>query len=79
MIVSAYNEEEVIAEKIRNALALDYPHGLLRIIVVSDGSTDRTLQIVREFADRGVTLRHYEGRIGKTACLNRWESIRSLN
>jgi cellulose synthase/poly-beta-1,6-N-acetylglucosamine synthase-like glycosyltransferase len=71
MIVSAYNEEEVIAEKIRNALALDYPHGLLRIIVVSDGSTDRTLQIVREFADRGVTLRHYEGRIGKTACLNR--------
>lgn len=71
MIVSAYNEEKVIADKIRNALSLDYPDGLLKIIVVSDGSTDRTPQIAREFADRGVTLRHYEGRIGKTACLNR--------
>jgi cellulose synthase/poly-beta-1,6-N-acetylglucosamine synthase-like glycosyltransferase len=71
MIVSAYNEEEVIGDKIRNALSLDYPAGLLKIIVVSDGSTDKTPQIAREFADQGVTLRHYEGRIGKTACLNR--------
>ncbi len=71
MIVSAYNEEEVIAEKIENALSLDYPQELLEIVVVSDGSSDRTGEIVLQFASKGVVLRHYEGRIGKTACLNR--------
>lgn len=70
MIVSAYNEEKVIGDKIHNALALDYPAGLLEIVVVSDGSTDGTARIVSEYADRGVVLRHYEGRVGKTACLN---------
>ena len=39
--------------------------------MVSDGSGDRTCEIVLGFAHRGVVLRHYEGRIGKTACLNR--------
>ncbi len=71
MIVSAYNEETVIAEKIENALSLDYPRDLLEIVIVSDGSTDRTGKFVLEFAQRGVVLRHYEERIGKTACLNR--------
>jgi cellulose synthase/poly-beta-1,6-N-acetylglucosamine synthase-like glycosyltransferase len=70
MIVSAYNEEKVIGEKIENALSLDYPAELLEIVVVSDGSSDRTSDIVSEFANKGVVLRHYEGRIGKTACLN---------
>jgi cellulose synthase/poly-beta-1,6-N-acetylglucosamine synthase-like glycosyltransferase len=71
LIVSAFNEERVIGQKIENALALDYPRGLLEIVVVSDGSSDRTCEIVLGFAHRGVVLRHYEGRIGKTACLNR--------
>jgi len=71
MIVSAYNEASVIGEKIENALSLDYPHGLLEIVIVSDGSSDRTCEIVLEFTNKGVVLRHYEGRIGKTACLNR--------
>lgn len=71
LLISAYNEEKVIAEKIHNALSLDYPADLLEIVVVSDGSSDRTPQIVSEFADKGVVLRHYEGRVGKTACLNR--------
>lgn len=71
LLISAYNEEKVIAEKIHNALSLDYPADLLEIVVVSDGSSDRTPQIVSEFADKGIVLRHYEGRIGKTACLNR--------
>src|SRR5947208_7220285 len=71
MIVSAYNEETVIAEKIENALSLDYPRELLEIVIVSDGSTDRTGEIVLKFVNQGVVLRHYEGRIGKTACLNR--------
>ncbi len=71
LIVSAFNEEQVIGQKIENALALDYPRGLLEVVVVSDGSSDRTCEIVLGFADRGVVLRHYEGRIGKSACLNR--------
>ncbi len=71
LIISAYNEEKVISEKIENALSLDYPSNLLEIVIVSDGSTDRTCGVVSGFANRGVVLRHYEGRIGKTACLNR--------
>src|SRR5882762_11896443 len=71
LIISAYNEEKVIGEKIENTLSLDYPRELLEIVIVSDGSTDRTGEIVTEFAHQGVVLRHYEGRIGKTACLNR--------
>ena len=41
LIVAAYDEEEVIAAKVANALALDYPRELLEVIVASDGSTDR--------------------------------------
>jgi cellulose synthase/poly-beta-1,6-N-acetylglucosamine synthase-like glycosyltransferase len=71
IIVSAYNEEKVIGGKIENALSLDYPKELLEIVVASDGSDDRTDEIVSEFANEGIVLRHYDGRIGKTACLNR--------
>jgi len=71
LLISAYNEERVIRDKIENALNLDYPAGLLEIVVVSDGSDDRTLSIVEEYRDSGVILHHYDGHIGKTACLNR--------
>ena len=71
VIISAYNEEKVIGAKIENTLSLDYPPELLEIVVVSDGSSDRTSDIVSKFANKGIVLRHYEGRIGKTACLNR--------
>jgi cellulose synthase/poly-beta-1,6-N-acetylglucosamine synthase-like glycosyltransferase len=71
LIVSAFNEEQVIGQKIENALSLNYPRDSLEIVVVSDGSSDRTCEIVLGFAHRGIVLRHYEGRIGKTACLNR--------
>jgi cellulose synthase/poly-beta-1,6-N-acetylglucosamine synthase-like glycosyltransferase len=43
LIIAAYDEEAVIARKVRNALALDYPRELLEIIVASDGSGDRTV------------------------------------
>lgn len=71
LIVAAYNEEEVIAEKIENCLALDYPDEKLDIVVFSDASTDRTDEIVRSYADDGVELRRIEGRVGKTECQNR--------
>jgi cellulose synthase/poly-beta-1,6-N-acetylglucosamine synthase-like glycosyltransferase len=70
MIICAYNEEESIAAKLENTLALDYPKDRLEIIVASDGSTDRTDDIVRGFAGRGVTLLRFDGGMGKTAVLN---------
>jgi cellulose synthase/poly-beta-1,6-N-acetylglucosamine synthase-like glycosyltransferase len=47
LIVAAYDEEEVIAAKVANALALDYPRELLELIVASDGSYDATAERAR--------------------------------
>ncbi|MTI79107.1 MAG: glycosyltransferase family 2 protein [Marinobacter sp.] len=70
LIISCYNEAEVIREKLQNALELVYPEELLRIIVVSDGSDDGTDELVREFTDTRVKLIRQEGRLGKTMGLN---------
>ena len=56
LIIAAYNEEEVIAERVENALASDYPAESLEIIIVSDGSSDATEAIVAGYATRGVQL-----------------------
>ena len=75
VICTVYNEEAVIAEKLRNSLAFDYPPEQLEILIASDGSTDRTDEIVRsEFGDR-VRLLRVEGRVGKTATQN--EAVRA--
>ena len=47
LVVAAYDEEAVIADKVRNALALDYPRERLELIVASDGSSDRTVELAR--------------------------------
>jgi cellulose synthase/poly-beta-1,6-N-acetylglucosamine synthase-like glycosyltransferase len=47
LIIPAYDEEDVIAEKVANALALDYPRERLQIIVASDGSSDATAERAR--------------------------------
>jgi len=70
LIISAYNEEDVIREKIINSLALDYPRNRLEILVASDGSTDRTKAIAAEYGAEGVRVRHFAGRRGKNATLN---------
>ncbi len=70
LIIAAYNEEDAIAKKIKESLSLDYPKENLEIIVADDGSTDRTNEIARSFADRGVSVHRCEGRVGKTATLN---------
>ncbi|MEL6216390.1 MAG: glycosyltransferase, partial [Pseudomonadota bacterium] len=46
-IVCAYNEEDVILDKVNNLIALDYPADKLEIIVASDGSSDKTNEIVK--------------------------------
>lgn len=70
LIISAFNEEDCIAEKLENTLSLDYPRELLEIIVVSDASDDATDDIVNGYADRGVRLLRMEDRGGKTLGLN---------
>lgn len=52
MVIAAYNEEEAIARKLDNSLALDYPADRLDILVASDGSKDGTNRIVREYEAR---------------------------
>lgn len=48
IIISAYNEEKSIADKLENTLNLDYPADKLQIILVDDGSTDKTLDIAKK-------------------------------
>lgn len=71
LIVPAYNEEAVIAAKLENLLALEYPAALREIIVVADGSTDRTVEIVAGYAGKGVQLLYQPERQGKIAAMNR--------
>ena len=70
LIICALNEQSVIREKMENCLALDYPAHKLHVIVVSDGSTDATASIVREYGSRGVRLIERSRRRGKVANLN---------
>ena len=70
ILITAFNEEAVIREKLENTLKIDYPQDKLEILVASDGSTDRTDMIVREFAGSGVKLFRQEGRAGKTVTQN---------
>ena len=71
LLIAAYNEQDTIAAKIDNSLALDYPADRLEIVVASDGSTDDTADIVASYASRGVVLRHSGERGGKTSAINR--------
>ena len=70
IIISAYNEEKAIRDKLKSTLALDYPAEKLEVIVASDDSTDGTHDIVRELAPRGVRLLVLPERAGKTAAQN---------
>lgn len=56
LVISAHNEEQKIGAKIENCLKLDYPKEKLDIVVASDGSTDGTNDIVREYTSFGVKL-----------------------
>lgn len=74
-IIAAYNEEIVIKDKIINTLSLDYPPDKTQIIIVSDGSSDSTPNIVETFSKNGVISLHEPERNGKSAALNRGVEI----
>jgi cellulose synthase/poly-beta-1,6-N-acetylglucosamine synthase-like glycosyltransferase len=69
LIIAAYNEEAVIQSKLENTLALDYPREKIEIFVASDGSTDRTDELVYSYGNRGVILQRF-ARTGKTGMQN---------
>lgn len=70
VVIAAYNEEESIGATIENKLASDYSPEKLEVLVISDGSIDRTDAIVGRFAARNVRLLRQEPRAGKTSALN---------
>ncbi len=67
LMICAYNEEDVVAEKMENTLALDYPRDKFRIMWVTDGSNDRTNELLRAYPE--VDIVFSPERRGKTAAL----------
>lgn len=65
LIITACNEERRIRDKLDNTIALEYPRDKLQVLVASDGSTDRTNEIVRSYAGHGVELLAFQNRRGK--------------
>ena len=70
LIVSCYNEADVVEQKIRNCKLLDYPQDQLEIIFVSDGSDDGTDELIKPYCNERIKLIRQEGRLGKTMGLN---------
>jgi cellulose synthase/poly-beta-1,6-N-acetylglucosamine synthase-like glycosyltransferase len=73
--VPCYNEERSIRQTLDALLAVDYPADRRQIVVISDASSDRTDDIVREFAGRGVELLRLDTRRGKSAAENAAGSV----
>jgi cellulose synthase/poly-beta-1,6-N-acetylglucosamine synthase-like glycosyltransferase len=71
LIIPVFNEAKVIREKIENSLSFGYPKHKMEILVVSDASTDRTAEIVREYEREGVRYFEQLSRKGKAGALNR--------
>ncbi len=69
LIVAAYDEAAIIEDKIKNSLSLEYPHGKLHFIFVTDGSTDGTTEIVSRYPE--IQLLHTVERSGKLAAIQR--------
>ncbi len=70
LLISVYNEEDVIGPKIQNLLKLDYPENKLEILIGSDGSSDLTHEIIRPYLSPRVKLFVNPKRQGKMATLN---------
>ncbi len=70
LIIPAYNEEDSIAMTIESCLNVNYPKELMEIIVVDDGSTDRTEERAREYEDRDIVTVINQENQGKGGALN---------
>lgn len=70
VVIAAYNEAAIIGARIENVLALDYPHDKLELLIVTDGCTDGTDDVVRRYQDPRVRLVTRRERAGKVNALN---------
>ena len=70
VVVVAHNEESRIGARLENLLGADYPPGKLRVLLVSDGSTDATVERARAFEPQRVNVHASPTRAGKAAGLN---------
>ena len=71
IVMVVHNEEQALAPKLENLLSFDYPQEKVQVIVVSDGSTDRTEEILNRYAsDSGLRVLCFAECRGKAACLN---------
>ncbi|MDQ6815254.1 MAG: glycosyltransferase family 2 protein [Bacteroidota bacterium] len=69
LIIAAYNEEKIIEEKIQNTLSLTYPADKINYLFVTDGSTDRTPEVVAKYSQ--IQLMHSSQRSGKINAVHR--------
>lgn len=69
LFIAAFNEEDIVASKMENCHALDYPADKLKIVWVTDGSNDQTNELLKQYPE--VTTLFHPERRGKTAALNR--------
>jgi len=70
IVLSIWNEEEVIKKKIENLCSLDYPQEKMEILIGSDGSTDRTEDIIKQFSDPRIQVFDSSVRRGKMFTIN---------
>lgn len=72
ILIPVYNEERVIRQKIENCIKLDYPESLLQVMVCSDCSSDRTVEIAEKYSENQcVDIFEYKERSGKTGVINK--------
>lgn len=69
LLIAAYNEQDIVDEKMANTLELDYPTNLLHIVWVTDGSNDRTNELLARYTQ--VRVLFEPARRGKSAAVNR--------
>lgn len=70
VIIAAYNEESCIKARVENLLSLDYPKEKLTILIGSDGSTDKTAEILSKFNDDNLQVHIFANNRGKMSVLN---------
>jgi poly-beta-1,6-N-acetyl-D-glucosamine synthase len=70
VVLAVHNEGKTIVDKCRNLLAQDYPENRLHIVIVSDGSTDSTVEQIRLLEQPRILLLEYKPRRGKAWALN---------
>ena len=69
LLIAAYNEADIMDEKIKNTFELDYPKGKLQLLFITDGSDDGTPDIIKKYPE--IKLMHQNERKGKIAAVTR--------